>query len=213
MCIRDSDPSLTIRLRTAALAEWRRGAKQRLPELHEIVVSRHRLIGELAHMSVPDLKEAEGGIRDATVLKSLVATWLVDVPHVELERSRMALLDVRDLLHQIAGRATDRVSPELWSELGAALAPALGTTDARAAQVHVRELGRRITHLSRLTWRRVDDALARPAHVGVRRPSLTPLAEGVALAANEVVLDRRARPAEDPALLLRAAAELSLIHI
>jgi [protein-PII] uridylyltransferase len=53
----------------------------------------------------------------------------------------------------------------------------------------------------------VDDALARPAHVGVRRPSLTPLAEGVALAANEVVLDRRARPAEDPALLLRAAAE------
>jgi [protein-PII] uridylyltransferase len=73
--------------------------------------------------------------------------------------------------------------------------------------VHVRELGRRITHLSRLTWRRVDDALARPAHVGVRRPSLTPLAEGVALAANEVVLDRRARPAEDPALLLRAATE------
>ena len=73
--------------------------------------------------------------------------------------------------------------------------------------MHVRELGRRITHLSRLTWRRVDDALARPAHVGVRRPSLTPLAEGVALAANEVVLDKRARPAEDPVLLLRAAAE------
>ena len=164
-------------------------------------------MGELAHESVPDLKEAEGGIRDATVLKSLVATWLVDVPHVELERSRMALLDVRDLVHDLAGRATDRVAPELWTELGAALAPQLGSADARAAQVHVRELGRRITHLSRLTWRRVDDALARPAHVGVRRPSLTPLAEGVALAANEVVLDRRARPAEDPALLLRAAAE------
>jgi [protein-PII] uridylyltransferase len=79
--------------------------------------------------------------------------------------------------------------------------------NARAGQVHVRELGRRITHLSRLTWRRVDDVLARPAHVGVRRPLLTPLAEGVALAANEVVLDRRARPADDPALLLRAAVE------
>ena len=164
-------------------------------------------MGELAHESVPDLKEAEGGIRDATVLKSLVATWLVDVPHVELERSRMALLDVRDLVHDLAGRATDRIAPELWTELGAALAPQLGKADARAAQVHVRELGRRITHLSRLTWRRVDDALARPAHVGARRPSLTPLAEGVALAANEVVLDGRARPAEDPALLLRAAAE------
>jgi [protein-PII] uridylyltransferase len=196
------DPNLTLRLRTTMLTQWRRHARERLPELHKLVRSRHDLIGELAHESVPDLKEAEGGLRDATVLRSLVATWLVDVPHGELERSRVALLDVRDHLHAIAGRATDRVAPELWSELGAAL----GLDDARAAQVHVRELGRRITHLSRLTWRRVDDVLARPAHVGVRRPSLAPLAEGVALAANEVVLDRRARPAEDPALLLRAAA-------
>ncbi len=201
------DPNLTLRLRTTTLAQWRRHARERLPELHKLVRSRHDLMGELAHESVPDIKEAEGGIRDATVLKSLVATWLVDVPHVELERSRLALLDVRDLVHGLAGRATDRIAPELWTELGAALATQLGSADARAAQVHVRELGRRITHLSRLTWRRADDALARPAHVGARRPSLTPLAEGVALAANEVVLDRRARPAEDPALLLRAAAE------
>ena len=68
----------------------------------------------------------------------------------------------------------------------------------------MRELGRRITHLSRLTWRRVDDALDRAT--AARRPSLAPVAEGVALAAGEIVLDRRARPAEDPALLLRAAA-------
>ena len=172
------DPNLTLRLRTTMLAQWRRDARERLPELHKLVRSRHDLMGELAHESVPDLKEAEGGIRDATVLKSLVATWLVDVPHVELERSRLALLDVRDLVHDLAGRATDRIAPELWTELGAALAPQLGSADARAAQVHVRELGRRITHLSRLTWRRVDDALARPAHVGVRRPSLTPRGRG-----------------------------------
>jgi [protein-PII] uridylyltransferase len=201
------DPNLTLRLRTTALTQWRRQARERLPALRALVRSRHDLMGELAHESVPDLKECEGGLRDATVLKSLVATWLVDVPHVELERSRLALLDVRDLVHASAGRATDRIGPELWSELGAALAPQLDSADARAAQVHVRELGRRLTHLSRLTWRRVDDALARPAHVGVRRPSLTPIAEGVALSSQEVVLDRRARPSEDPALLLRAAAE------
>jgi len=197
------DPNLTLRLRTTMLTQWRRQARERLPELRKLVRTRHDLIGELAHESVPDVKEAEGGLRDATVLRSLVATWLVDVPHVELERSRVALLDVRDHLHAIAGRATDRIAPELWSDLGVAL----GLADARAAQVHVRELGRRIAHLSRLTWRRVDDVLTRPASVGVRRPSLTPLAEGVALAAGEVVLDRRARPAEDPVLLLRAAAE------
>ncbi len=111
------DPHLTLRLRTTMLAQWRRNARERLPELHEMVRSRHRLIGELAHLSVPDLKEAEGGLRDATVLNTLVATWLVDVPHGDLERCRLALLDVRDRLHEAAGRATDRVAPEAWSEL------------------------------------------------------------------------------------------------
>ncbi len=197
------DPNLTIRLRTAALAEWRRGAKQRLPELHELVVSRHRLIGELAHMSVPDLKEAEGGLRDATVLKSLMATWLVDIPAADLERSRQQLLDVRDLLHAAAGRATDRIAPEHWS----ALAEAWGLPDDRAAQRQVRELGRRLTHLSRLVWRRAEDAVRRTPAGKPRRPELERLAPGVALANGEVVLDRGANPGSDPVLLLRAAAE------
>jgi [protein-PII] uridylyltransferase len=197
------DPNLTLRLRATVLAGWRRRARQRLPELQRLVRSRHQLIGELAHLSVPDLKEAAGGVRDATVLKALVATWLVDVPHGELERCRLALLDVRDVVQDAAGRATDRVAPELWEDVATGLALA----DARAAQVHVRELGRRITHLSRLTWRRVDDVLVRPTSGRLaRRPALAPLAAGVALAAGEVVLDARARPAQDPELLLRACA-------
>ena len=115
------DPNLTLRLRTRVLAQWRRTARDRLPELRRLVDSRHELMGELAHLSVPDLKEAEGGLRDATVLKALVATWLVDVPHVDLERSRLALLDARDVLHDVAGRATDRVAPDAWGELAAGL--------------------------------------------------------------------------------------------
>ncbi|MBI2242642.1 MAG: [protein-PII] uridylyltransferase [Nocardioides sp.] len=197
------DPGLTLRLRTTMLAHWRRHARERLPELRELVRARHELAGELAHLSVPDLKEAEGGLRDATVLKALVATWLVDVPHGELERTRLALLDVRDVVHETAGRGTDRIAPELWSDV----AHRLDLPDARAAQVHVRELGRRTAHLSHLTWRRVEAVLARPAsYRGARRPELTRLAPGVALSSGEVVLDNRARPAEDPVLLLRAAA-------
>lgn len=196
------DPNLTLRLRTTMLAHWRRRARERLPELQDLVRSRHRLMGELAHLSIPDLKEAEGGVRDATVLKALVATWLVDVPHVELERCRLALLDVRDLVQQANGRAIDRIAPEMWGDL----AVSLELPDARAAQVHVRELGRRITHLSRLTWRRVDAVLARPISVqGARRPSLKPVAAGVALSFGEIVLEKKARPAADPVLLLRAA--------
>jgi [protein-PII] uridylyltransferase len=140
------------------------------------------------------------------MLKALVATWLVDVPHTDLERCRQALLDVRDVVQGVAGRATDRITPELWAELAIGLGMGAGEAGERAAQVHVRELGRRITHLSRLAWRRVDDVLARPQAAGkARRPSLEPLAAGVALARGEVVLDARARPAEDPVLLLRAA--------
>lgn len=196
------DPGLTLRLRTTVLADWRRGARDRLPELGTMVRNRHRLVGELAHLSVPDLKEAEGGIRDATVLKSLTATWLVDVPGADLERTRRQLLDVRDVLHEAAGRATDRVAPEHW----AALADGLDLPDDAAAQRYVREIGRRLTHLSRLTWRRVDDALRRKPAGRPRRPELQPLAAGVALSQGEVVLDRGAAPAEDPVLLLRAAA-------
>ena len=196
------DPNLTLRLRTRVLTQWRRTARDRLPELRRLVDSRHELMGELAHASVPDLKEAEGGLRDATVLKALVATWLVDVPHADLERCRLAMLDARDVLHAVAGRATDRVGPDVWAEL----APGLGLADAGAAQRHLRELGRRISHLSRLTWRRTDSVLAGPAStVGPRRPQLEQLAPGVALSAGEVVLSADADPAHDPLLLLRAA--------
>ena len=198
------DPNLTLRLRATMLAAWRREARERLPALRMLVDRRHEVVGELAHVSVPDIKEAEGGLRDAGVLKALETTWLVDVSSGELERSRQSLLDFRDLLHDQTRRPTDRVAPELWEPLAAAL----GLCDAEAAQRHARELGRRITHLSRLTWRRVDDMLARPASVrGARRPDLHPIAPGIALARGEVVLDARARPDLDPTLLLRAAAE------
>jgi [protein-PII] uridylyltransferase len=198
------DASLTLQLRSTMLTEWRRDARGRLPALRELVRARHELLGELAHLSVPDVKEAAGGLRDATVLKALVASWLVDVPHVELEQSRRTLLDVRDVLHDVAGRATDRIAPEVWPEL----ATGLGLRDDLAAQRHVRELGRRLHHLSRLTWRRVDALLDRPVSVrGARRPDLTRIAEGLALSRGEVVLHARARPEQDPLLLLRAAVE------
>jgi [protein-PII] uridylyltransferase len=198
------DADLTARLRVEVLAHWRRTARQRLPVLKELVRRRHEVVGELAHLSVPDLKEAEGGLRDATVLLALVATWLVDVPHLDLQRSRPALLDARDALHDVAGRATDRVGPELWGPL----AEQLELADERAAQRHVREIGRRISHLSRLTWRRVDGVLTTRslAERGGRRPSLIPVEPGIAVSGQEVVLTRDARPHDDPTMLLRAAA-------
>jgi [protein-PII] uridylyltransferase len=199
------DPSLTLRLRSEVLSRWRREARSRLPGLKEMVDRRVERLGELAHATVPDLKESGGGLRDTTILNALVATWLVDVPHSDLERSRRALLDVRDVLHAVAGRACDRIAPDMWADL----AQALGHDEPAATQRLVREIGRRTTHISRLTWRRVDGLLA-PATPRARRapgPAMRPLGHGLAVAGGEVVLQGRARPGADAALLLRAAAE------
>ncbi len=202
------DTAVTLRLRADVLAHWRRDARKNLPVLGRQARERAGSQGELAHASVPDLKESSGGLRDATVLKALVATWLVDVPHVDLERSRVQLLDVRDVLQAAAGRASDRVSPELWAPLaeGLGLVRPDGGPDADAAQRHLRQIGRRTAHLSRLTWSRVDRVLApSPAIVRGRAPQLELAAPGVAVSGGEIVLARGAEPARDPLLLLRAA--------
>ena len=159
------DPGLTMRLRTTMLADWRRQARTRLPELQALTLKRHDVMGEVAHASVPDLKEAEGGLRDAGVLKAIEASWLVDASTPALEAARMTLLDVRDELHAITGRASDRVAPEMWGPL----AERLGLADAEAAQRHVRSLGRRISHLTRLAWRRTDAVMATPSSERERR--------------------------------------------
>jgi [protein-PII] uridylyltransferase len=195
------DTSVSLRLRTDVRARWRRDARANLPRLRDLVRERAARVGELAHAALPDLKESTGGLRDATVLNALVATWLVDVPQADLERCRLQLLDIRDVLRGHAGRATDRVTPELWGPLAAGL----GLADEQDAQRRLRELGRRTTHLSRVTWSRVDQLLAPPSR-GARRPRLEKVADGVAVSGGEVVLDRGADPEEDPVLLLRAAA-------
>src|SRR3546814_17759971 len=90
------------------------------------------------------------------------------------------------------------MTPEAW---------ALFDDDPRAAQVRIRRAGRRITHISRLTWRRVEEVLERPRAVGARRPDLDPIGHGVAISKGEVDLDRRARPDRDTLLLLRVCSE------
>ena len=198
------DAGLSLRVRTTMLADWRRQARSGLPELKALTLKRHGVTGELAHASVPDVKEAEGGLRDAGVLRAIEASWLVDASTPASEAARQMLLDVRDEVHDIAGRPSDRIAPEMW----APLAERLGLRDAEAAQRHVRSLGRRIAHLSRLAWRRTDAVLARPTgEKGRRTPALERIAPGIALSRGEVVLDAGIRPSDDPTLLLRAAAE------
>ncbi|WP_461038593.1 [protein-PII] uridylyltransferase family protein, partial [Streptomyces mayteni] len=210
------DGALTAELRTALLAQWRAQAPARLPELHELGRERARRHGELPFLLEPDLKEARGGLRDATALRAVAASWVADAPRQGLDAARNTLLDVRDALHLATGRATDRLALEDQDQVAAAL----GLLDADVLLRRVYEAARTISYASDVTWREVGRVLrarsARRRLRGIlsgrsapRRPAAddrTPLAEGVVEQDGELVVARTPRPHRDPVLPLRAAA-------
>lgn len=205
------DLGLTTALRTTVLADWRNQAPKRLPALRELCEERAERQGELQYLLEPDLKEARGGLRDATALRAVAASWLADAPREGLAEARRRLLDVRDALHLTTGRATDRLALQEQDQVAAAL----GVLDADALLRQVYESARVIAYAGDVTWREVGRVLrsraVRPrlrAMLGGGRPTAerSPLAEGVVEQDGEVVLARTARPERDPVLPLRAAA-------
>nr|WP_202474387.1 [protein-PII] uridylyltransferase [Streptomyces sp. SID5466] len=208
------DLGLVASLRTAILADWRNQAPKRLPALHELCQERAERAGELQFLLEPDLKEARGGLRDATALRAVAASWVADAPREGLAEARRTLLDARDALHLTTGRATDRLALQEQDQVAAAL----GLLDADTLLRQVYEAARTVSYATDVTWREVNRVLrARSARPKLRAllsgglgakptPERTPLADGVVDADGEVVLARAARPERDPVLTLRAAA-------
>ncbi|MFD9026123.1 [protein-PII] uridylyltransferase [Streptomyces parvulus] len=205
------DLGLTASLRTAVLADWRNQAPRRLPELRDLCAERAERQGELRFLLEPDLKEARGGLRDATALRAVAASWLADAPREGLADARRRLLDVRDALHLATGRATDRLALQEQDQVAAEL----GLLDADTLLRQVYEAARVISYAGDVTWREVGRVLrsrsVRPRlramlGGGKAAPERSPLAEGVVEHDGEAVLARTARPERDPVLPLRAAA-------
>ncbi|WP_407703686.1 [protein-PII] uridylyltransferase family protein, partial [Streptomyces triticagri] len=205
------DLGITTALRSTVLADWRNQAPKRLPALRELCAERAERQGELQFLLEPDLKEAEGGLRDATALRAVAASWLADAPRAGLAEARRRLLDVRDALHLTTGRATDRLTLQEQDQVAAEL----GLLDADALLRQVYESARTISYAGDVTWREVSRVLrarqVRPrlralVGGGKQTPERTPLADGVVEQDGEAVLARTARPDRDPVLPLRAAA-------
>ncbi|MCJ0872428.1 [protein-PII] uridylyltransferase [Streptomyces sp. AP-93] len=212
------DAGLLAGLRTSVLADWRNHAAKRLPQLHSLCRERAERAGELRFLLEPDLKEARGGLRDVTALRAVAASWLADAPREGLAEARRRLLDARDALHLVTGRATERLSLQEQTPVAAQL----GLLDADALLREVYEAARVVSYAGDVTWREVGRVLrarsARPrlrGLLGTRSPvpERAPLAEGVVESDGEAVLALAARPDRDHVLPLRfgaAAAQAGL---
>src|SRR4051794_2770597 len=204
------DRELTEQARTAVLADWRRDARRRLPEVAEAVRERATRSGELAFLLEPDLKECRGGLRDGHAMTAAAVAGVVDAPDERVRDAHERLLDVGGELH----RRSPRPSARLLLQEQPPLAEALGFTDADALMRAVYDAGRAVAYASDETWRRVDAAL-RPTRPARRWPGRAgrggqserrPLADDVVEQDGEVVLARDAQPAADAVLPLRVAS-------
>ena len=203
------DPELAATLHRRVLTDWRADAKTRLPALLASCQERAERSGELAFATAPDLKESRGGLRDLVVMRAVAASWVADCPHQGLEEARSALLDVRDAVQSLAGRATDRLQVQDQDTV----AQVLGLDDRDVLLRHVASIARTVAHASDLTWHRVNRALHASSGTVTdlggrfaRRIERSPLADGIVEQDGEAVLARGINPATDPTLAVRAAA-------
>jgi len=202
------DGHLAERVSADVLADWRASAERRLPELHTMVADRRSRFGELGQMVEPNLKESYGGIRDATILAGISASWITDVPHTGWEDSVGFLLDVRESLHRLTGSTGDVL---LMQEQAPVARDLVGVDDPDALLRAVYDAARTVAYASDVAWHRVDRIVAGRRRRSIRSlrgrgPVRLPLADGVVMQEGEAVLALEARPAEDPGLALRAAA-------
>ncbi|HEX4492039.1 MAG TPA: [protein-PII] uridylyltransferase [Acidimicrobiia bacterium] len=199
------DSTLTDDLASKAKRQWEQKSRKWLTELADRVDSRHAQAGEVAFMLEPDLKEGRGGLRDVHALQwaEMAREVLFEHDAVAMHAAYEVLLDARVELH----RRTGRPSNVLALQEQDAVAAALGFDDADVFMAHIASAARSIAWTSDDAWRRVRSWLRTPrgplGRVGRRN---RPLSDGLVMRDGDVHLDPSARPAEDPVLLVRAAA-------
>ena len=145
------DETVAEQLKASVFADWRSMAPRRMPDLRALVDVRRERFGELATLLEPDLKEAYGGLREATVLRAITASWITDIAHAGWEEAVDFLLDARWALHATTGRSDDVLRLQEQEQVAAAL----GLVDADAFLRRAYESARSIAYASDSAWHRV----------------------------------------------------------
>lgn len=192
-------------VRNSVLADWRAQGLRSLHRLKDLVDERRSRAGDLAQLLEPNLKESYGGLREATIVRAIAASWLVDSPHTHWPKDVDYLLDVRDALH------AESSGDVLVMQFQEAVAQRMGLTSADSLLREVYLAARSIAYVSDAAWSRVarqSRGIAPITSRVLRRrgPQRVPLAEGVILAEGEVVLARDVDPEKDRGIGIRAAA-------
>lgn len=200
-CVAGND-NLIQKLTSLTLTDWRSMSKKRLPELKATVEKRILNFGQLSHLIEPNLKESYGGLREVVILNAIAASWITDVDRKVLFECKEVLLQVRDALHQVTNSKNDVLIRQEQPEI----AKLLGYRNSEFLLRDVAAAAKSIAHLSDLTWHRVEASQAANGLLKRLKPQRTPLADGVVVQDNEVLLAKEVNVKADPNLLLRAAA-------
>jgi [protein-PII] uridylyltransferase len=197
------DAALAAQLVEGAADLWRRTAARQLSRLKELTRARHTVHGTLAQLLEGDLKEAEGGLRDVTLLRGIGRAGIADAVPPRVRAAQLRLLDVRDALHISSGRGLDR----LVAHERAAVAQQLDLPDGDALLRRVANDAATVAWTLQDAWRSVHRWRADLRRDGPRPPRRLPLAADVVECDGEVVLARSAvTPRPDPSLSIRVAA-------
>ncbi|MDQ1429701.1 MAG: [protein-PII] uridylyltransferase [Actinomycetota bacterium] len=201
------DPDLAADLTRRIREEWRDRARRRLEALDALVVERHRASDDVAYALEPNLKEGKGGNRDLVALRTLADVTDVYVPDDRLPPAAEVLFEARVALQRQAGR-TERLLLEHQDDVAATL----GLADADALMARVSGAARTVAWQSDDAWRSVRSWLQGPRGRSASGRDV-PLSPGLVLRDGEVALLADVSPAEDPALILRAAADAAYLGV
>jgi [protein-PII] uridylyltransferase len=204
------DPDATLRLKDASATSWRKVAAKQLLRLFDLTAERHAKAGDVAFLLDPDLRDGEGGLRDLVVLNLLAASGLDDRGLLlerqpsDLNAERDVLLAARAELHRVTKRAHDILALQEQD----AVASRLGFGHPDDMMAVVSASARVISWCTTESTRRARTLVSKPR--ASRFGRALKLSSDIALQAGEITITEDARPADDPTLLLRLAANAAL---